>query len=619
MTATDLAAFDAAQCGLLGFADDGRVVAANHALLSMLGRLRDEVHGQPIRALLTPASNLFYQTYFFPTLRLQGSIDEAYLTLKAADGGEVPVLVNAVRRPAAHDAQSIVNDCVLMRMRERKRIEDELLRIKKSVERMPGVLYQLRRHVDGSLALTYASTPVRDLLGVAPAALRDDAAPALQAIHRDDRGRVLEALSESARRMTDWHAVYRVEVPGRGERWIEAQASPEALADGGVQWHGHLNDVTERRATEQQARDAEEARRASRAKTEFLTRLSHELRTPLNAILGFAQLLQVDPTEPPSQRQRERIATIERAGRGLLHLVDEVLCISAIEAGKVAVERAPVQLAPLVEEAVALVQPLAAEAGVTIERAIAADLAVVGDARRLREVLLNLLSNAIKYGSRPGCVRVQGDVDAAMVRIDIDDDGPGLSDAQIAQLFQPFERLDAETRQIAGSGLGLVIVRRLVELMGGTVSVGRAASQGARFSLHLPRHSAGTALPAPTAAPGTRSVLYVEADRFSAALMASLFRLSPTDRLRIATNVDEAIALADEEAPDLLLVSAGDPQFDAASMLSILREHPSTAQVPAIAVADGAGDAVAAQLRAAGFDGCWTRPLQTLDLLREMD
>jgi hypothetical protein len=616
---TAAAAIDAAPCGLLGFADDGRVLAANGALLQMLGRARDEVQGKPIRALLTPASHLFYQTHFFPTLRLQGSVEEAYLTLQGADGDEVPVLVNAVRRPAG-EGGALVNECVLMRMRERKRIEDELLRIKKSVERMPGVLYQLRRTPAGGLALTYASTPVRDLFGVAPAALRDDAGPALAAIHPDDRARVTEALADSARRMTDWHAVYRVEIEGRGERWIEAQASPEQLADGSVQWHGHLNDITDRRATELQARDAEEARRASRAKTEFLTRLSHELRTPLNAILGFAQLLQVDPAEPPSARQRERITTIEHAGRGLLHLVDEVLSISAIEAGTLSIERGCVMLAPLLDEVATLLQPMtrAFDCVISVEVATGAR-AVRADARRLREVLINLVSNAIKYGGRPGRVQLRAVAAGAQVQIDIDDNGRGLTESQVARLFQPFERLDAEQRQIAGSGLGLVIVQRLVELMAGQITVGPAAAGGARFSVRLPVWDA-TAPGQPTAdaKPAGRSVLYVESDRFSGALMASLFRLSPIDQLRVASNVDEALALADEEAADVLLVGVADRQVDASALLNALRAHPALRSAPAIAVANGAGEQDAAHLRACGFHACWTRPLQTLELMRDL-
>ncbi len=612
------AAIDTAPCGLLGFADDGRVLAANGALLQMLGRARDEVQGQPIRALLTPASHLFYQTYFFPTLRLQGSVDEAYLTLQGADGDEVPVLVNAVRRPAG-EGGALLNECVLMRMRERKRIEDELLRIKKSVERMPGVLYQLRRTPAGGLALTYASTPVRDLFGVAPAALKDDAGPALAAIHPDDRARVLEALADSARRMTDWHAVYRVQIDGRGERWIEAQASPEQLTDGSVQWHGHLNDITERRATELQARDADEARRASRAKTEFLTRLSHELRTPLNAILGFSQLLQVDPAEPPSPRQRERIATIERAGRGLLHLVDEVLSISAIEAGTLSVERGCVMLAPLFDEVDRLLQPLAraADCAITVEVTPGA-LAVRADARRLREVLINLVSNAIKYGGRPGRVQLRAAAAAtgAAVQIDIDDNGRGLTESQVARLFQPFERLDAEERQIDGSGLGLVIVQRLVDLMAGRITVGTAAGGGARFSVRLPAWDAWAAgSPATDARPAGRAVLYVESDRFSGELMVSLFRLSPADRLRLASNIDEALALADEEAPDVLLVGVADRVMDASALLATLRAHPALRSVPAIAVAHGAGERDAEHLRASGFHACWTQPLQTLELM----
>jgi PAS domain S-box-containing protein len=251
-----------------------------------------------------------------------------------------------------------------------------------------------------------------------------------------------------------------------------------------------LEDVSEHRQLEQARVAAQAAERSNRAKTEFLSRMSHELRTPLNAVLGFAQLLRMNTGEPLGVRQREHVQHIERAGQHLLGMINDVLDLSRIEEGALALHMERLMLAPVVEDALALLQTAARDAGVTLccdEGDARARL--WGDGLRLRQVLVNLLSNAVKYNHRGGEAAVGWREEGACLRITVRDTGPGLTTAQREHLFEPFNRLGAERSRVEGTGIGLVVTHRLVDLMGGRIEVHSAAGEGSRFSILLPREA----------------------------------------------------------------------------------------------------------------------------------
>lgn len=228
-------------------------------------------------------------------------------------------------------------------------------------------------------------------------------------------------------------------------------------------------DITDRRAAEIALRKArEEAERASRAKSEFLSRMSHELRTPLNSILGFAQLLDMDAPKA----QKADVGHILRAGQHLLTLINEVLDIAKIESGSLALNIAPIPLADALQEALSLVSPMAAEAGIRLQPlpALAADVGIVADRQRLTQVLLNLLSNAIKYNQREGEVSIEVVVDGPRIGVSVCDTGNGIAADHLGQLFKPFERLGADPN-VEGSGLGLALSKSLLENMDGHLNV----------------------------------------------------------------------------------------------------------------------------------------------------
>jgi signal transduction histidine kinase len=244
--------------------------------------------------------------------------------------------------------------------------------------------------------------------------------------------------------------------------------------------------IRDREQAEASARLAgEEAERANRAKSAFLSRMSHELRTPLNAVLGFGQLLEVDQL---SEEQRQSVQQILKGGKHLLDLINEALDIAGIEAGRISLTREPVLVEDAMTDAIDLIQPLAADRGVTLRVEVPSDIAyVLADRQRMRQVLLNLLSNAVKY-NRPigtvtiGCRRESAD----WARIEISDDGPGIAPQDVERLFVPFERLGADGSGVEGTGLGLALSMDLAKAMGGSLGVKSTLGQGSTFWFALP-------------------------------------------------------------------------------------------------------------------------------------
>ena len=271
--------------------------------------------------------------------------------------------------------------------------------------------------------------------------------------------------------------------------WVQSTIMP-SLGDDGLpdQYVSVSTDITPLKMAENSLRQAKEvAEQASRAKTDFLSRMTHELRTPLNAILGFAQLLETDPVDRPSAGQAESLAQIQRAGWHLLDLINEVLDLARIEAGRLEVARIDFPMSDVVDDCLTLISMLAGRHGVTVINRLAdgASPWVHADPLRLKQIVLNLLSNAVKYNRQGGTVSVTvAPVDGGW-RLNVADTGIGMSEEQLAGLFQPFTRFVSDGQQ-EGTGIGLAITRRLVEAMGGYIEVRSRVGEGSTFSITLP-------------------------------------------------------------------------------------------------------------------------------------
>ncbi len=399
-----------------------------------------------------------------------------------------------------------------------------------------------------------------------------------------------------------------------------------------VQFIAVVEDITERQQMQDAMNSARAAERASKAKTEFLSRMSHELRTPLNAMLGFAQLLRVDPRHPLHPDQRGKVDHIERAGAHLLAMLTDVLDLSRIEAGSLPMAIEPLPLSDVLDAAVALVSNQASDAQLHLVcTPPEPDLFVHGDAVRLRQILVNLLSNGVKYNQPGGRVMVEAMGLDREVVITVSDSGRGMTDAQLAHLFEPFNRLGAERTSIEGTGIGLVIVKRLVELMHGRIEVSSRQGAGTHFRVWLPRAEAPQDDDALATRPRTGfgalddgmadglTVLYAEDNVVNVELLRQVMRMRPQWHLEVATCGQEAIAMALSQPPDLLLLDMHLGDMNGLDVSDALALHARTAAIPRVALsADVMPDQIS-EARQRGFVAYLTKPLDVGRLLALLD
>ena len=373
-------------------------------------------------------------------------------------------------------------------------------RLRQITRHVPGLLYQFRLPPGGSGVFPYVSERCHDVLGLDPKALMLDAGSLFNRIDLADRPRVNRSLEGWMRSQAARRVEFRYRHPDGRTRWMLGVSSPREEADGAVVWHGYLEDITEHRELEKARELAATAEAANRAKTEFLSRMSHELRTPLNAVLGFAQLMELDESDPLGAAQRHRLAMVRESGEHLLRMISDLLDHSRIEAGQLAMDLDDVALPPLLRECADMLAPAAQVAGVGLQWGGMDDrLLVRADTTRLKQVVLNLMSNAIKYNHRGGVVRVEAQRAGNEVCLRVVDTGVGIAPAHLGNLFEPFNRLGQRRSGIEGTGIGLAITRALVTLMQGRIEVRSVLGQGSTFSVMLP--AAASAAPHSTSLP----------------------------------------------------------------------------------------------------------------------
>jgi PAS domain S-box-containing protein len=391
-------------------------------------------------------------------------------------------------------------------------------------------------------------------------------------------------------------------------------------------------DLTERRQVEETLTAAKgAAEKANLAKSEFLSSMSHELRSPLNAILGFAQLMESDVT-PATPSQKGSIDEILRAGWYLLELINEILDLAQIESGKLSLSPEPTSLAEVILECQAMIESQAEPRGIRLTFPLfEVPCFVAADRMRLKQVLINLLSNAIKYNKAGGRVVVDcAGSTAERVRINVRDTGPGLSPEKLAQLFQPFNRLGQERGAEQGTGIGLVMSKRLVELMGGVLGVESSVGVGSVFWCELaaaaaPELEAKTAAPAATARaqdqPGAplRTLLYVEDNPANLKLVEQLIARRLTIRLLTAVDGNQGIQLARANQPDVILMDINLPGISGIEALKILRDDPATARIPIVALSANAMPRDIEKGLAAGFFSYLTKPIKVKEFMEALD
>ena len=413
--------------------------------------------------------------------------------------------------------------------------------------------------------------------------------------------------------------------------WASVVITAQFDATGALRGFSKITrDITDRRAAEIALGTArEEAERASRAKSEFLSRMSHELRTPLNSILGFAQLLDMDSVAG----QKAQVGHILRAGQHLLTLINEVLDIAKIEAGRLPLNIEAIPLAGALQETLTLVSPMAANAGVQLQPlpALATDIGIVADRQRLTQVLLNLLSNAIKYNRPGGQVSIEVEVEGACIGVSVCDTGKGIAADKIGQLFKPFERLGADPN-VEGSGLGLALSKSLLEKMDGQLNVHSQHGIGSRFTLQLPfarlqaPHCVAavvieTASISPVRAMSATQgkVLYIEDNLSSLALIETLLHRRPGIKLLSSMQGQLGLDLAAQHAPQLILLDVSLPDIDGLTVLQRLRRSAITQHTPVLMITADASAPTRQALLDAGATAVLNKPINVPAFLAHLD
>jgi signal transduction histidine kinase/CheY-like chemotaxis protein len=399
-----------------------------------------------------------------------------------------------------------------------------------------------------------------------------------------------------------------------------------------TRWNRRLaREINERRRVEIELKEAKEvADQANSAKSEFLSSMSHELRTPLNAIMGFSQLLGLSVKEPLSATQKRAVDNIYRGGNHLLNLINEVLDLAKIEAGKLDVFLEPVAIGPVFEECVALIKAKADEREIKLNNLVVSDddRTVQTDLTRFKQILLNLLSNAVKYNRDGGQITLQCQESSGdMLRIGVRDTGDGIPVEKQKDLFQPFNRLGAETTEIEGTGIGLVLTKQIVEQMGGYIGFESVEGDGSTFWFELPLAQGETAPSAVQIAAETGdghqkligSIFYVEDNPANLTLMEMLIASVDGLTMMSAHNAELGLDIARSKKPDVIIMDINLPGMNGFQALEELRKSESTRDIPVIALSAEATPSNVEAGYKAGFNDYLTKPVDLNSLIKSIE
>ena len=413
---------------------------------------------------------------------------------------------------------------------------------------------------------------------------------------------------------------------------VEVQQKSEKLGGVTVKVISIHDLSTSRRQQNELTSALERARNANVAKSRFLSSMSHELRTPMNAIVGFAQLLDMGEGQL-TERQRESVKEIRSAGNHLLEVIDDILDLAKIEAGTFTVNCEDVNVNALILDCMELIKGQADKRGIKIFNHLSDQQSYIvnADPFRLKQVVLNLLSNAVKFNHADGTVSVSAEPTTnERLRISITDSGVGLTDSEQELLFQPFERASAENSAIKGTGIGLVISKSLVELMGGAIGLESYKYIGSTFWIELPLNRIAKVqksnepkilpvadLQQQPEAPTSKKILYVEDEPANIKLLEHLVEKLELGRFYSAVNGAVGLEIAREEQPDLIMLDINMPGMDGFALLKIIREDPLLGDRPVIAISSATTEEDIARGMAAGFDDYITKPVD-LDSLSQV-
>lgn len=629
-------AFADAPIGMVLLDASGQVTSVNEAFCRLTNATVDELQRRPFAGLVRPADRAHIAALLESARQGSAGASQVELIRHAGDGA-----VCAIVSVAALSARTSGTEAFVAHVQDvtaRQRAEAELARHRDQLEELVAArtaelaerehLLQEAQRIGkmghwtvelGSGALRWSDEIYR-IFGRTRGQFDLNQAAFYDTVHPEDRG-LVKAAELSALRTGTMEIDHRIVLPDGSVRWVHERARVVAGADGAArQLVGTVQDITERKIIEQRLLDAKDAAdRANRAKSEFLSRMSHELRTPMNSILGFAQLL--DMVEGLTGAQRDCIYEIRAAGAHLLALINDLLDLARIDAGKLAIDPRAVALDEVIRQAVGMTEGIAHQFDVHVRVECSPDVAVHADPTRLRQILVNLLSNACKYNVRGGSVVVRCEQKSPeMLVLAVADTGPGLTAEQVARLFTPFERAGAERSGVEGMGIGLALSKRLAELMGMRLEIASSRGRGSVFTLTM-RAARGDVLPSdaerssvcmPVSSVGP--VLYIEDNAANVRLVEAMFRVHFDASVVTAPDGERGIELARQLRPPLILLDIHLPGIDGYEVLARLRADAVTASIPVVALSANAMPADIARGQRAGFLRYLTKPVRMEDL-----
>lgn len=522
---------------------------------------------------------------------------------------------------------------------ERKQIETSL---RQSEERMRLVLNATNDGIWDWNPITheaYHSPRWKEIIGYNDDELPDEDSSFFDLIHPDDKAVVTQAITRHFERNSSYRVELRMRHKNGSYRWVLSRGEAIRNISGKpIRMVGSITDITDLKQAEEnlkllneeletrvKLRTAEltstrdEAQRANRAKSEFLSRMSHELRTPMNAILGFSHVLEYQNLAP---KQLRFVREIHRAGDYLLELINELLDLARIESGKMTVLLQSVSIHSTIQASIEIIQPLLSTKQIHLINQCDTTASVLADPTRLKQVFVNLLSNAAKYNNIQGSIDITCEYqENNLIRLCIADTGPGIAPENFAQLFKPFERLGAEFTEIEGTGIGLALSKQLAELMGGILGFDSALGKGSMFWIELPLAPETTPTETPsrqnkTFATGNQDwmVLYIEDNAANLRVVEAMFQYFPHLKLISATRGEFGLDLARRYKPDVILLDIHLPGIDGYAVLEALKANSATQDIPVIALsADAMAIDIERALRA-GFVQYLTKPINMNEL-----
>lgn len=639
LSALHKAILDSAACAIAASDIDGTTTVFNPAAETMFGFTADEFMGRIGAGLLLDRDEVEARRaelsmelgcpvegmdVFFAKPR-RGQVDAREWTFIRKDGTRIPVWMSLTAVKTT-DGRLIGYLAILDDLTQRKRADKEKQRLLDILELSPDFIGT----ADLNGNLRYLNRAAKDLLGLPANAdlstwhIRDlhpawaneiVAKQTIPAVLRDGMWR-----GEIAVLHQDGH-----EIP------VSLVSFAHRDSDGSAEMMSAImRDIREQKWREAElgaARDLAES--ASEAKGQFLTSMSHELRTPLNAILGFAQLLDSEQMQPTAAQKKDFVDHILKAGRHLLELINEILDLAKIESGTVSLSSEPVALVEILRECATLVEPLGTLRGVSLLFPEKSDLHVIADRIRFKQILLNLLSNAIKYNRENGSVVVScSAVEPGVIRISVQDTGLGLAPEQVDKLFQPFERLGQEAGSQEGTGIGLVVTKRLIELMGGRIGLTSTVGVGSVFwvelnatdpvapALVVERRQAASMI---SASDGKPTLLYVEDNTANLKLVEEVVLLRGDLHIISAPDGNIGVEFARAHLPQVILMDIHLPGMSGSEAQQILKHDPRTAHIPVIALTASVMPREIEKGLSAGFFRYVTKPIDIAELMEAID